>query len=306
MTTLERKVKAIEKAISACERDLPKRQAEWERQQRERTSRVASSLDRGLIAYYPLDERAGQEIASGIKDEPAGTYQGDGNPEWIPGVMAGALRLTGNGTFVGSKPLDLEADQPFSYGCWFRYNARVPMILLSTRDKTKGYRGFDLSLEEDDQLRMELAGEDPDLPNDKRELYSPHLISVITKSSFAPADRPGWHHVMVAYDGSIKASGVKIFVDGREQPTTIRSDEFSGTLKSNAPSISAVGMDISVLTARWTKCGCIAVVSPSRKFGNSTNPASKPWRSVPSRIVLRTSNRPWPLAFASRMNCRND
>ncbi|MGA2253593.1 MAG: SUMF1/EgtB/PvdO family nonheme iron enzyme [Thermoguttaceae bacterium] len=235
VTILDGKVRAVEKAIAASEKDLPQRQAEWERQRRERTSPMPSSLGQGLIAYYPLDEHVGQKTASGIKAEPAATYEGAGAPEWIPGVTAGALRLTGSGTFVASQALDLEADQPFSYGCWFQYNAQVPMILLSTRNKTKGYRGFDLSLEEDDQLRMELAGEDPDLRDDERQMYSRHLISVIIKTGFAPADRLRWHHVMVTYDGSRKASGVGIFVDGREQPTTTRFDEFLGTMRSNAP-----------------------------------------------------------------------
>jgi len=234
LKTLECKVQAIQKAISVRERDLPERQAKWERQQRERTFSIPSSLNQGLIAYYPLDEPVGQEILSGIKDQPPGTYQGGGKPEWVPGVMAGAMRLTGSGTFVGSRPIDLEADQPFSYGCWFQYSTDVPMILLSTRDKAEGFRGLDLSLEEDHQLRMELVGEDPDLPSEKRREYSPHLISVITTTSINPLFRPGWHDVMVTYDGSRKARGVKIFVDGREQPTRIRFDRLSGTIRSDA------------------------------------------------------------------------
>jgi formylglycine-generating enzyme required for sulfatase activity len=109
------------------------------------------------------------------------------------------------------------------------------MILLSIRDKAKGYRGFDLSLEKDHQLRMEIAGEDPDLPADKRVGYSPHLISVLTTTNVNPTLRPEWHHVLVGYDGSRKAEGVRIFLDGKKQPTTVLYDKLLGTMKSSVP-----------------------------------------------------------------------
>jgi formylglycine-generating enzyme required for sulfatase activity len=109
------------------------------------------------------------------------------------------------------------------------------MILLSTRDKAKGHRGFDLSLENAHQLRMEIACEEPDLPADKRVFYSPHLISVLTTTNVNPASRPEWHHVLVSYDGSRKAEGVSIFVDGKKQPTTVLYDKLLGTMKSSVP-----------------------------------------------------------------------
>jgi formylglycine-generating enzyme required for sulfatase activity len=82
---------------------------------------------------------------------------------------------------------------------------------------------------------MQIAGEDPDLPDAKRQMYSPFFISVIATTNVNPRQRPGWHHVMVSYDGSKKAAGVSILVDGGAQPTAILDDRFVGTMKGTAP-----------------------------------------------------------------------
>lgn len=227
-------IEEIQTQLMECQQSLPVRQRNWERMRLEQSTRSRDSLKVGLVAHYPLDGADGLETASAVSEQPAATYQGFGVPEWTSGVVGAALKLDGTDTVVGGKPLELEANQPFSYGCWFQYNAKIPMILLSSREKSKGFRGFDLSLENDHQLRMQIAGEDPDLPDSERKTFSPFLLTVITKSTFDPKRNPGWHHVIVTYDGSTKANGVSIFVDGQPQPTTILDDKFQGTIKSDS------------------------------------------------------------------------
>ncbi len=231
---LTAEVENLRQCLAASEQELPGRQAAWERQLRERPAALPPSLSEGLVAHYPLDETAGKETANAVKDQPGGLYAGPSEPKWVPGVLGRALQLDGRSTVIGGKPLDLECDQSFSYGCWFQYNSKIPMILLSSREQTKGYRGFDLSLENDHQLRMQIAGEDPILPDAERQTFSPFLLTVITKTSVDPKRKPGWHHVMVTYDGSKKAKGVSIFVDGQPQPTDILDDRFNGTIKSDS------------------------------------------------------------------------
>ena len=48
-----------------------------------------------------------------------------------------------------------------------------------------------------------------------------------------------WQHVLVTYDGGMKASGIRIFVDGREQKINVLFDELIWPMKKNVPSVSA-------------------------------------------------------------------
>src|SRR5262249_17878081 len=44
-----------------------------------------------------------------------------------------------------------------------------------------------------------------------------------------------WHHLLATWDGSSKAAGVKIYVDGRLQELEGASDKLSDTIKSDQP-----------------------------------------------------------------------
>ncbi len=230
-----KEIEDIEKSLAANEKSLPMRQAAWEQTHREKPAAIAASLADGLIVHFPMDETEGKATANAVAGQPEALYLGPGTPAWTRGVLGGALRLNGGGTVAGGKPLNLEADHAFSYGCWFQYSATVPMILISTRDRDKGFRGFDLSLEQDHQLRMQIAGEDPKLAESKRQRYSPFCLTVIATTNVDPARRPGWRHVLVTYDGSKKAKGVRIFVDGQVQPTEVLDDRFAGTILGDTP-----------------------------------------------------------------------
>jgi serine/threonine protein kinase/formylglycine-generating enzyme required for sulfatase activity len=231
---MEEKLRQGNKEVKEIRQRISLRQATLKRQLLQQA--FPASLKDGLIAHYPLDETGGYKAADGVKGQPGATYRGSVKPQWVPGVMGGALRLDGNEEFAGSA-LDLDSNDPFSYGCWFLSEAQPAMILLSTRDYRRGFRGFDLSLEPGYKLRMEIVGEDPKLSDSKgakRQDWSPFRISVATTTKFAPRDHPEWHHVLVTYDGSEKAKGVFIYVDGQPQPLAVNADDLQGTIKSDA------------------------------------------------------------------------
>jgi serine/threonine protein kinase/formylglycine-generating enzyme required for sulfatase activity len=224
-------IEEIEKRLAATEKAFPVRQAEWEQKLREKSASIPASLVEGLIAHFALDETKGNETANAVAGQPAALYQGTGNPVWTRGVVGGAWRLNGDGTVTGGKPLNLIADQAFSYGCWFQYSDKDRMVLISTRDRW--FRGFDLCLDETHRLRLQIAGADPKFPNSKS--VPPFCITVITITRVDPALRPGWHHALVTYDGTKKAKGVRVFVDGEAQPTRIVDDRLVGTILGDGP-----------------------------------------------------------------------
>ncbi len=302
LAELTAKVDEIQDRLTDARKTLPERQAAWERTLREQPLALPTSLQEGLIAHYPLDEADGIEASDAVEGQPGAVYHGKGKPKWAPGVLGKALRLDGNGTMVGGRRLDLECDHAFSYGCWFQYDAKIPMVIISARDRTKGYRGFDLSLENDHQLRMQIAGEDPDLPDAKRQMYSPFFISVIATTNVNPRQRPGWHHVMVSYDGSKKAAGVSILVDGGAQPTAILDDRFVGTMKGTAP------LQIGSRDGSYNFNGQVDDVRvyyrrlSEPEVRSLSNRASGLWRAFRRPSARRSSRSCWPLPIVRETN----
>ncbi|MFC1759732.1 DUF1553 domain-containing protein [Planctomycetota bacterium] len=50
-----------------------------------------------------------------------------------------------------------------------------------------------------------------------------------------PTRREKWQHVMATYDGSGKASGVRLYIGGQQQEIEITHDKLSGTIKTEKP-----------------------------------------------------------------------
>ncbi len=50
-----------------------------------------------------------------------------------------------------------------------------------------------------------------------------------------------WHHVALTYDGSKKASGVRIYLDETAVPVVTESDALFGSIKNDAPAVLGIG-----------------------------------------------------------------
>lgn len=119
---------------------------------------------------------------------------------------------------------DYERDQPFSYGAWVYvpgdFDGRA--VLLSRMQDSEGLRGWDLVHEHGH--------------------YSIHFVShwpdnaIRLRTRYRPAKKGGWQHVMVTYDGTGRAEGVKLYLDGR--PSEIEADgirQVTGSMRTKAP-----------------------------------------------------------------------
>src|ERR1044071_6514088 len=63
-------------------------------------------------------------------------------------------------------------------------------------------------------------------------MWPADCLKVVSKREI-PLNR--WTHVFVTYDGSSKASGVKIYMDGKLQPTTVEADRLKSTIHTDVP-----------------------------------------------------------------------
>jgi hypothetical protein len=61
----------------------------------------------------------------------------------------------------------------------------------------------------------------------------------MTKNPLNPPN--DWHHVFVTYDGSAKAAGVKVYLDGVLQPTDTTNDSLKPELSTKTPVSFKIG-----------------------------------------------------------------
>ncbi len=116
---------------------------------------------------------------------------------------------------------DFERDKGFSFGAWVRPTKDGQGgAILARMDDQHDFRGWDLWLE---------GGK-----------VGSHIIhkwqdDALKAVATTPIKAGVWTHVLVTYDGSSKAAGIKVYYDGVPQATQVTADSLKGTIKAQVP-----------------------------------------------------------------------
>jgi len=174
----------------------------------------------GLQLLAPLND-GGDEIAYSINGAKA-TSPRNATVEWREGKtgsqaaylnQGAALEVAGAG--------DFEGDQPFSAAAWVKLPGNdASGSIMARMDDGKDYRGWDL-WSEGRRVGAHIINKWPE-----------NALKVVTSEPL-PADE--WVHVAVAYDGSRKASGIKVYVNGELKPTNVTADSLTETTRTTVP-----------------------------------------------------------------------
>jgi hypothetical protein len=208
-------IAAADQGVKEQEARLPERQKRWEQKQRVRPHPPAP-LDR--VLRWPLDGDLRVLETAGKRGD--AVYRGNGPPAWSDGPLGKALRLDGkDDSFVeaGCGPT-LECTDHFSYGGWVKPHGNG--ALLSKMDDAAANRGLDL-LFMNGKIEVHLVHHWPD-----------NALKVATKDA---VPKEAWTHVFVTYDGSSKAAGVKIYLNGRPAKLDVKTDQLRDTLATSQP-----------------------------------------------------------------------
>lgn len=173
-----------------------------------------------LLSYYKMDFL---ETGS-MKDEVTNTLAGTVNdklepnipyPSIVKGRFGQATEFNGENTLVIGDIGDFGHNEEFSLGGWFNVSKQNTSKagLLSRRNGELSQGGYGIYLDTDNSLTLELI-------HSKK-----HRIAVKTKAKILLNE---WTNVFATYDGSGRASGAKLFVNGIQQKTTIISDNLEG------------------------------------------------------------------------------
>lgn len=214
---LKNKVIQAEANLKTAESALASHQAEWEKTLLSKTDNAPEP--QGLLLRFPLDESLDAQSASGTNFP--GTLEDDKKPKWIQGKLGKALELTGKEKqFISAgEPVNFDTTNSFSYGCWVRQSGKGTGALLAKMDDGDALRGFDLLLG-DGKLHLHII-----------QSWPKSALRIVAKSAI-PQD--AWTHVFATYDGSGKASGAKLYVNGESVPFEITNDNLSGSILNKA------------------------------------------------------------------------
>src|SRR5262249_46749645 len=91
---------------------------------------------------------------------------------------------------------------------------------LARMDNTRDYRGWDLWIE-GNRVATHIIHRWPD-----------DALKIVAKGE-VPAN--AWTHVLATYDGSGKAAGVKIYINGQPQETEVAADALRNTIRTKVP-----------------------------------------------------------------------
>jgi mono/diheme cytochrome c family protein len=203
---------AAEKHLEEFTKTLAAKQAAWE------TQVVAAGISpelRGPVVSFPLDKDgdglsdSGQTVSGKLNG--AGTF--------VVGSVGNSYRVEAKGWIDYGEKFGFETNQPFSAGAWLRLKPEGGSP-FGKMDSSTAVRGWD----------VEFHGLRP----------SVHLIHQWPEEAIhvqADQDLPAnvFTHLAFTYDGSGKAAGLKLYVNGVAVKATVKTDHLTGTIKTEAP-----------------------------------------------------------------------
>ena len=194
----------------------------WEKPLRGKT---AVAPLKNLVAHYELD---------GSLSDSSGRYQQgrtlNGDPTFGGGMVSRAVSLDGQTQLSFGKVGSFDNRQPFSFTVWLRPGlGKVGNYAFQKIADEETRRGFELLFEETHLIDIQRWGAPLTI---RLTANSPgDAIQLRTKESFNNGE---WKHLAITYDGSGKAAGLKIFLNGKAAEVETLKDNLTGSTKNDA------------------------------------------------------------------------
>ncbi len=117
---------------------------------------------------------------------------------------------------------DFDKNQPFTAAAWVKLDARAANSAPSSRGWTiSTISAAGICGSQNGQVGCHIINP-----------WDNDAIKVLSNRAVNPNE---WNHVMVTYDGSGKAEGVKIYINGEPQPTHVMVNKLKNTTRTKVP-----------------------------------------------------------------------
>ena len=171
-----------------------------------------------MLAHFCLDEGEGNTVKDSVDLNRQGTIHGQ--PHWTSGIVGGGLRCAKEDFVDLGNVADFERTAAFSYGGWLKPAENPGGAVIARMNVENSHRGYDLYLAEG-KIMIHLSHHWPN-----------NAIKVVSTDQLV---QDKWQHVLITYDGSSKAAGVKIYVDGVLWNQKIERDQLTKSIRTNVP-----------------------------------------------------------------------
>ncbi|HEV7351350.1 DUF1553 domain-containing protein [Telluribacter sp.] len=195
---------------------------QWLRQAEAQPDSAVVPATQDLIGHFTFDEPAGTKFQNQVNPEHTARAEGDSAISATasrPGRFGKARFMSGpNSVNFGKDFAFFERHQPFSVSIWL--NLRDASINGSLFHKSNGvfngYRGWNMFRLPDGRLRLFIS-----------HIWPEDAIELQTVDKF-PLNK--WTQLAFTYDGLSKASGVRIYVDGKPVRVVVHNDNLTQSL----------------------------------------------------------------------------
>jgi hypothetical protein len=214
----------IAKTLAAVpEKEIVKVENEW---RKTRLATIPKPPASGLAAHYEFEGNLADTSGHG---RDAKVIRGDVIYE--DGSPGKAAELSGETQVDFGKTGDFDRNEPFALGVWADLYGPVikGVDILQKRDASANWRGYEISFDD-----IAFTG------NQKRNFYIAIRLAnrwpedAIEVKSKERLLMDSFHHFLVNYDGSGRAAGLKLFVDGRPFATRVVKDHLTGSFRTPA------------------------------------------------------------------------
>ena len=192
-------------------------------------------LFKGLTGKYTLDGHLRNTIGShqGKMDR---AFVKNEQPTYDIGRAGQGLTVDGD-IWLNLHPKGIfTRSDPFSIGLWVNIPKELTEGVIFHKCEGAAlynFKGYHLYLK-DSKLEMMMAHTAPD--------------NAIIESSLSTIPKGEWVHLMMTYDGSSKADGLKLFINGEEEKTEVVNDQLYKAITFGRPLKTEPGLSIG---GRW-------------------------------------------------------
>ncbi len=221
----EAEIEAIKNTIAGLEENLQEKEnttnqdfVEWKKE----FNSQQFSLDRSLQEVeYNLDDKEGWLFENKLE----GKYRGKVNvnlpphikrPTRVAGVSGNALRFDGENFLTLGDVGDFEWNEEFTLVASIKHSGSRARegSFLARRNGEHYQNGYDLLMRRDNRLGMRLVS--------TRQRY---YVEVATRARVSDSR---WHQIVATSDGSGKAAGLELYIDGVKQDLQVVRDSLLG------------------------------------------------------------------------------